>query len=105
MAVVSVTTFTAKPDRFEDAIADTRRVKAVIEKCGGKNVRVLAGLVAGEATGSLAFVYEADDFAAQGAVQDKFFADPEGLALTQSTGTSAGPVAGFQGALYVDVPL
>jgi hypothetical protein len=105
MAVVSVTTFAAKPDRFEDALADVRKVKAMFEKLGARNVRLLAALVAGEATGSLAFVYEADDFASQGALQDRFFADPEGLALTQSTGTSAGPVSGFQGALYVDVPL
>ena len=105
MAVVNVTTFTAKPDRFEDAIADARKTKALLEKHGGKNVRVLAGLVAGEATGSLAFIWEADDFAGYGAVQDKFFADPEGMAMVQSTGTSASPVPGFQGTLWVDVPL
>jgi hypothetical protein len=106
MAVVSVTTFTAKPDRFEDAIADTRKVKAIFEKLGARNVRLLAALVAGEATGSLAFVYEADDFASQGALQDKFYADPEGMALATSVNTTAGPLAGwYQGALYVDVPL
>jgi hypothetical protein len=105
MAVVSVTTFTAKPDRFEDAVADVRKVKAIFEKVGARNVRLLAALVAGEATGSLAFIYEADDFAAQGGMQDKFFADPEGLALTQSTGTTAGTVAGYQSTIWVDVPI
>ena len=49
---------------------------------------------------------EADDFAAQGALQDKFNADPEGMALATSVNTTAGPLAGwYRGALYVDVPL
>jgi hypothetical protein len=76
MAVVSLTTFTAKPDRFEDAVADVRKVKAIFEKLGARNVRLLAALVAGEATGILAFTFEANDFASQGALQDKFYADP-----------------------------
>jgi hypothetical protein len=105
MAVVSVTTLNVKPDGFEGAVTDARKVKAIMEKAGAKNIRLLAALVAGEATGTLVFTYEADDFAAQGAVQDKFFADPEGVALTQRVNTTAGSVAGFQGALYVDVPL
>ena len=105
MAVVSVTTLTVKPDRFDEALADVRKVKAIFEKIGARNVRLLAALVAGEATGGLAFTYEADDFAAQGAMQDKFFADPEGLALTSAVNTTAGPVAGFQSTIWVDVPL
>jgi hypothetical protein len=105
MAVVNVTTFTVRPDRFEDALADNRKAKAILEKHGARNVRVLAGLVAGQATGTLAFIFEADDFASWGAVEDKFFADPEGMALVQSTGASAGPIPGFQSAVYVDVPL
>jgi hypothetical protein len=51
------------------------------------------------------FTYEADDFASYGAVQDKFFADPEGLAMVQSTGSRNSPIPGFQLALWVDVPL
>jgi hypothetical protein len=61
MAVVSVSTVTVKPDRFEDYLEEVCKVKALTEKCGGKNVRVLAALVAGQATGSLAFIAEADD--------------------------------------------
>jgi hypothetical protein len=105
MAVVAVTTTTVKPDRFEQFLADTGKVKAVLERSGGRNVRLLAGLVAGEATGSMTLVYEADDFAAFGAVQDKFLADPDGLALIQSTGASTSSVNGFQFTLWVDVPL
>jgi hypothetical protein len=66
----------------------------------------LAALVAGEATGSTALTFEADDFTAYGVVFDKFLADPEGQALMASTGTSASPLAGgFQGTMWVDVPL
>jgi hypothetical protein len=105
MAVLSVTTLAVKPDGFESALDDVRKVKAIFEKNGARNVRLLVGLVAGEATGTLVFTYEADDFAAQGAMQDKFFADPDGLALTQRVNTSAGPVTGFQSSIFLDVPL
>jgi hypothetical protein len=94
-----------KPDRWEDFLADTRKAKAIMEKSGARNVRVLAGLVAGEATGTVTFLYEADDFAGYGAVYDKFLADPEGMALIQSTGASTSPVNGFQSSLWVDVLL
>ena len=103
MAVVTVSTLTVKPDRFEEYLDLARKAKAIEEKCGGKNVRLLAALVAGEATGSLVFIYEADDFAANGAVGDKFFADPEAVAM-MSTGT-ASPVASYQVTQWVDVPL
>jgi hypothetical protein len=105
MAVVSVTTLTVKPDRYEDFLADTRKSKALLEKSGARNVRLLAALTAGEATGSLALTFEVDDFAAQGAVLDKFLADPEGLALISATNTTAGPTVGFQSSVWVDVPL
>jgi hypothetical protein len=54
---------------------------------------------------SLALSFEVDDFAAQGAVMDKFLADPEGLAVMMSTVSSESPVAGFQSTTWVDVPL
>jgi hypothetical protein len=105
MAVVSVTTLTVKPDRYEALLSDIRKSKAIMEKHGARNVRLLAGLVGGEASGSLAFTYEPDDFGAQGTILDQFLADPEGLALITSTNTTAGPTAGFQSTIWVDVPL
>ena len=83
----------------------TRKSKAILEKSGAKNVRLLAALVAGEATGSFVMTCEADDFAGVGAVLDKFLADPAGMALISSSNSADGPTAGFQGALWVDVPL
>ena len=66
-------------------------------------MRLLAGLVAGQATGTLVYMSEADDFAAAGAQMDKAMADPEIVAML-STGT-ASPVASFQVTQWVDVPL
>jgi hypothetical protein len=106
MAVVSVTTLTVKPDGFEEALGELRKIKAYTEKCGGKNVRLVAALVAGEATGSLAFITEADDFAAIGAVTDKFVGDPEGQAIFARASSAAGPfVPARQTSMWVDVPL
>jgi hypothetical protein len=105
MAVISVTTFTVKPDRFDDFLAQNRTSKSILERSGAQNVRLLSALVAGEATGTLALSWEVDDFAAQGTVMDKLFADPEMLALTSSVNTTGGTTAGFQSTLWVEVPL
>jgi hypothetical protein len=103
MAVVTVATVTVKPDQFEEFVENARKGKAINEKHGAKNVRLLAGLVAGEATGSFAYILEADDFAAFGAVLDKILADPE-MRPIMSTGSTS-PTASYQTTLWVDVPL
>jgi hypothetical protein len=91
MAVVSVTTLAVKPDGYEEALIELRQIKAFTEKCGGKNVRLVAALVAGQATGSFAFITEADDFGAIGALTDKFIGDPEGQAIFARANSGAGP--------------
>jgi hypothetical protein len=91
MAVVFVNTETVKPDRYDDYLTQIRQTKAVVERCGGNGVRLLAALVAGEATGSMAFIVEADDFGAMGAVTDKIFSDPGGQAILASVNTSKRP--------------
>lgn len=105
MAVVSVTTYTVKPDRYDDFLADVRKTKPILERSGAQNIRMVAALVAGESTGSLALTWEADDFAAQGAVLDRLLADPVLLALISSVNTTAGTTTGFQATTWVDVPL
>jgi hypothetical protein len=104
MAVVTVATTTVKPDRYEEYVEQVaRKAKAINEKNGAKNVRLLAGLVAGQATGSLVFISENDDWAAMGATFDKNLADPELIAML-STGEGS-PVASYQVTQWVDVPL
>jgi hypothetical protein len=105
MAVVSATTITLRPGTYEAFLETTRTAKTILERCGAKNFRALATLVAGEATMSVAVSWEADDYASYGAVMDKFLADSEGVALlTDSTGPD-GPTASFQGSLWSDIPL
>jgi len=103
--MLTVNSFTAKPDRFEEAVEEVRKIKTVVEKHGGKNVRLLAALVAGQATGSLAFIIEADTFAANGALTDKFLADPEGMAQMAAGNSSAGAITGTQTTQWVEIPL
>jgi len=103
MAVVLVSTLTIKPDRMEDYVELARRFKASAEKHGARNVRLLAAVVAGEATGTLAFLSEYDDFAASGGVADRVYADP--VRMLRTTSTSDSPVASFQMSQWVDILL
>jgi hypothetical protein len=105
MGLVQVSTATIKPDRFNDYLDFARHVKTVVERTGGKNVRLLSALVAGEVSGTVAFIVEADDFVAFGAAWQKFLADPEGMAAMSALNTAAGPVASNQTTLWLEVPL
>ena len=87
---------------MDDYLEGARKSKAVFEKHGGKNVRLLGAVVAGEATGTLAFIWEADGPAAHGAVVEKALADPE---LRSTANSSAGPIATYQITLWADIPL
>lgn len=106
MTVISATTLTVKPDRYEDFVALSKKSKAILEKCGAKNVRLMAALIAGEATGSFVLTSEADDFGTSGAVLDKFLADPDGSAsLREHQIGEAGPVASFQASQWIEIPI
>ena len=96
---------TVKPDRFDDFVADVRQSKGLIEKHGGKNVRLVAALVGGEQTGALALICETEDFAALGSFFDSYLLDPAALEMTSSVNTAAGSVTGYQSTLWVDVAL
>jgi hypothetical protein len=103
MAVVSTTTVQVKQDRFQEWLDNFRKVKPIMEQAGAQNVRVLAGLVAGEATGTIVVVSESNDFASAGALLDQAFADQE-IQRQLSLG-EGNPMAGWQTSLFVDVPL
>ena len=104
MAVVTVTTLQIKPDRMQDYIEQVaRKAKPILEKYGVRNCRVLSAVVAGEATGTVVFTAETDDFAGVGAALDKLMADPEGAELMSTS--SASPMASYQTSLWVDIPL
>jgi hypothetical protein len=103
MAVVTTTIVQVKPDRFQEWLDVMRKVKPIMEMAGAKDIRVLVGLVAGEATGTIVLTSEADGFGATGAMLDKVFADPEiqkALALGEGN-----PISGWQTSQFIDVPL
>jgi hypothetical protein len=103
MAVVSTTIIQVKPDRWEEFLDQTRRTRPIMEQAGAKNIRLLAGLVAGQQTGTVVYISEADDFAAAGVVMDRAIADPE-IQKILVLG-DASPMAGYQTSYFVDVPL
>ena len=104
MTVLSVTTLTVKPDRYEDFLASAQKSKSLLEKHGAKNVRLIVSM-SGELSGSFALTHEADDFTDAGRITDKFLADPEGLAVTMESGTAAGPAASWHPSTWVEIPL
>jgi hypothetical protein len=103
MAVVTTTIIQVKPDRWEEFLDQTRKTRPIMEQAGAKNIRLLAGLVAGQQTGTVVYISEADDFAAAGVVMDRAIADPE-IQKILVLG-DASPMAGYQTSYFVDVPL
>jgi hypothetical protein len=100
---VATATIQVKPDRWEEFVEVMRRATGFLEGHGAKNVRWLAGLVAGQQTGTVLVTVEAEDFAAWGAREDKILADPEIRKLM--SGGDASPMSGWHSSLWVDVPL
>jgi hypothetical protein len=103
MAVIATATIQVKPDRWEEFVEQIRKANGMLEGYGAMNIRWLAGLVAGQQTGTIVISEEFDDFAAWGAFQDKVLADPQ-IVQMMSTGDTS-PMSGFQTSLFVDVPL
>jgi hypothetical protein len=101
--VVQTTILQVKPDRWEDLLNNARTAKPILEGYGAKNFRELVALMGGQWTGTVVTTFEFDDFAAQGAYNDKILADPEIVKLMR-TGPDS-PHSGFQSSLFVDVPL
>ena len=95
MAVTQVVTLTLKPDGYQAFLEQHSKAKAVLERCGARNVRLMGTILAGEATGTLAVTFEADDHASIGAVTDKLLADPDGMALLMTTNSASGPIASY----------
>ena len=105
MAVLSVTSLQVKPDQWEGFMDTQRRSKAVLERCGATDVRLIVGMIAGEASGTVVQTFEAPDHATAGAILDKFLADPEGLALMGESNSTGGATAGWQSSLWTEIEL
>jgi hypothetical protein len=103
MAVMSVTIVTVKPGRFEDYLAMAKRSEGLLTDCGAKNVRLIVGLAAGEASGSMVTTWEADTFTEYGKVTDAFF-EKGGTEIMNENGSADSPIVSWQSSTYVDVP-
>ena len=103
MAVMSVAILTVKPGRYEDFLKQQRMAEALLKNAGAKNLRLVVGLTAGEASGSMVTTWEADDFTEYGRVTDAFFGGG-GAELLMELSSADSPIAGWQGSTYVDVP-
>ena len=99
MTVFGVTQTSVPVGGWEEALAGQKQAKGLMERHGAKNYRAMFGMVAGEATGVIASTWEADDYAAHGAIMDKILADPEVQALM------AGAPTGWRTTSWVEVPL
>jgi hypothetical protein len=103
MAIVSVAALTIKPGRFEDFLKQQRMSEALLKNAGAQNLRLMVGLVAGEASGSVVATFEAEDFKAYGEVVHNFFTGG-GAEVMAAIGAEDSPIASWQASTYVDVP-
>ncbi|MGO8863541.1 MAG: hypothetical protein ACLQRH_22685 [Acidimicrobiales bacterium] len=102
MTVISAAALTMRPDRYEDFLTSTRKSKSTLEKCGARNVRLSVATSAGH---SFVLSYEAVDFTDAGAIMDRFFADPEGVAVMAEANSDSGPVASWQSSTWMEIEL
>jgi len=85
MAALDVTTLTVQPAGWNQMVENHKKAKVILEKHGARNVRLLAPVAGAQPAGTVPVVWEADDLAALGKIMDPIFADPEILAIMQSS--------------------
>jgi hypothetical protein len=105
MAIVTATNFRLKPGGLEVFRKDVGQAKAALERCGAKKVRVLAAIVGGEATTSLAISWEADNYESYGKVIDKYQADPEGAAQVLAFSSPYSATDSIQSTVWQEINL
>jgi len=88
MAVISVATLTIG-DSWEAFLESNKKAKAILERYGAKNVRLLAPVAGAETSGTFHSTCVADDLATLGKILDSIYADPDMLALMQSGASSS----------------
>jgi hypothetical protein len=101
MAVVLVATMQMKPGGMDALMERMRKGKALTEGFGARNARALSSVVGGEATGTVTFTFEVDDFAQFGAVMDKVMTDPQMAEMMAMTSDS--PNGQYQTSVWMDL--
>jgi hypothetical protein len=99
MAVISVTTLTvgANWDKF---LEDQKKSKAILEKHGARNVRLLGEIAGSVPSGTMHSTFEADNLESLGKITDAVYADPEILAMMQN-----GSAASWTSSILGEIPL
>ena len=89
MAVANVTTITVQNlDGWNQMMDGYQKSKAILEKYGAKNVRLLVPVSGGGPSGTVHSIFEADDLAALGQILNSIYVDPEMIAVMQAAGDS-----------------
>ena len=102
MPVTNVTTLTiTKPGGWDDMLENTKKAKAILERHGARNVRLMVPVSGGGPSGTAHTTFEADDLAAVGKVLDGIYADPEMVAVM----TKGAESSTWESSILVDLPL
>jgi hypothetical protein len=90
MAILTATTIQPRSGEVLDDLQKLlKRIKNMVAKKGGENVRVLTTVVGGEATSQLVFLTSSENWSKYGQFQEAFFGDPKAQALLKETGKLA----------------
>ena len=100
MAVISVTTLTVGPD-WDKFLEDQKKAKAILERHGARNVRLLAEVAGATPSGTMHSTFEAENLESLGRITDAVFADAEILAMMQN-GSAASWTSSILGELPLD---
>ena len=105
MAVLSTTVIRVKPGRWNDFLKLMRTTNGVLTTAGAKSFRLVSAIAAGPVSGTVVFVWEADDWEDYGRVSQRFFDDPAGIELLMRSTTPEGPTQSWANSVYVDLPI
>jgi len=95
---------TVKPGRYEDHIALAHEAEKLLERHGGRDVRLLSASLAGEATGQWVMATDYADIEAYGASSDDINADPDLLSLMARVQSADAPSTILGMSLSLEIP-
>jgi hypothetical protein len=101
MPVTNVTTLTVKPGGWDEMMENVKKAKVILERHGGRNVRLLVPVSGGGPSGTAHSTFEADDLAGVGKVLDGIYADPEMVALMMKGAESAS----WESSILAELPI
>ncbi len=101
MTVVNTTTLTFTAGGWDKLVEDVTKSKAILERHGAKNVRLLVPVSGPMGAGTAVTTLEADTHADMGKIMDAIFADPDMIAMMMSTEGATSWTA----STFIDIPL